>query len=453
MGLKEGCGVKSVSRVLLSHRRFSGLALIAVLLLGGGALIRGEFASAASGRPRHAVKRSALAPPAPGPARWVAAWAASPQTASLRSQFVAGFEDRTIRNIVFSSLGGRRVRVRLSNAFGSRPLAIGAASVAVQGSGARLAAGTGRTLKFDGSESVQIPPGAEVVSDPVSLNVPAMHRVAISVFVPGPTGPPTEHGAAKQASYVAAGDHAADESASAFESETQSWYLVDDLDVLTPVRTRGTIVAIGDSITDGVGSTTGANASWPIDLARRLQARSGPTLNVVDEGIGGNRVLNDSPCCGVNAVARFDRDVLARTAAKAVILLEGVNDIGFSLSTGTLNAPHTAVSAAQIISGYKQIIAQAHTARLKIYGATITPFKGARYWSAQGEVKRDAVNRWILTGRGFDGAIDLAKALGDPHDPDRLDHRYDSGDHLHPNDAGYRAMADAVDLGALLRAR
>src|SRR6185437_9474285 len=156
----------------------------------------------------------------------------------------------------------------------------------------RLAAGTARTLKFDGSESVQIPPGAEIVSDPVSLNVPAMHRVAISVFVPGPTGPPTEHGAAKQVSYGAAGDHAADKSASAFESETQSWYLVDDLDVLTPVRTRGTIVAIGDSITDGVGSTTGANASWPIDLARRLQGRSGSTLNVVDEGIGGNRVLN-----------------------------------------------------------------------------------------------------------------------------------------------------------------
>ena len=437
----------------MSHRRFSGLALVAVLMLGGGALIRGEFASTASGRPRHTAELIQLAPPAPGPARWVAAWAASPQTASSRSQFVAGFEDRTIRDIVFSTLAGSRMRVRLSNAFGSGPLEIGRVSVGVQESGAGLLAGSARTLTFQGSESVLIPPGAEIVSDAVRLNVPAMRRLAISVFVPGPSGPPTEHGASKQVSYVARGDHSGDESGSAFESQTQSWYLVDDLDVLTPVRTRGTIVAIGDSITDGVGSTTGANASWPIDLAKRLQSRSGSSLNVVDEGIGGNRVLNDSPCCGINAVARFDRDVLARTAVKAVILLEGVNDIGFSLSKGTLNAPHTAVSAAQIISGYRQIIAQAHAARLKIYGATITPFKGARYWSAQGEAKRDAVNRWILTGRGFDGAIDFAKALRDPHDPDALAHRFDSGDHLHPNDAGYRAMAAAVNLGALLRAR
>lgn len=451
--VKEGCGLKSVGRVLLSHRRLSGLALVAVVLFGSGALVRGEFASTASGRPRHAVERIALTTPAPGPARWVAAWAASPQTASSRSQFVAGFEDRTIRNLLFNTLAGRRVRVRLTNAFGSRPLRIARATVAVQGSGAQLIPGTVRTLRFDGSHSVLIGPGDEIVSDPVNLNVPAMHRLAISVFVPGPTGPPTEHGEAKQVSYVAPGDHAADQSASAFRSQTQSWYLVDDLDVLTPVRTRGTVVALGDSITDGVGSTTGANASWPIDLARRLQARSGSTLNVVDEGIGGNRVLNDSPCCGTNAVARFDRDVVARTAAKAVILLEGVNDIGAVLSTGRLNAPHTNVSAAQIISGYRRIIAQAHAARLKIYGATITPFKGARYWSARGEAKRDAVNRWIRTFGAFDGVIDFARAVRDPHNPDALAHRYDSGDHLHPNDAGYRAMADAVNLRALLRTR
>jgi lysophospholipase L1-like esterase len=321
----------------------------------------------------------------------------------------------------------------------------------VQSSGAAESVGESRALTFGGQRSVLIPPEAEALSDPVSLSVPAMHRLAVSVFVPGPTGPPTEHGAAEQINYVAAGDHADDRGASSFAVKTQTWYLLDDVDVVAPTREAGTIVALGDSITDGVGSTPGANQRWPNLLARRLQARPGTTLNVVDEGIGGNRVLNDSPCCGVNALARFDRDVLQRPGVKAVILLEGVNDIGFSSSTGKLNAPHTNVSATQIISGYEQMIVQAHAAGVPIYGATITPFAEARYWSAQGEAKRDAVNQWILTSGMFDGAIDFARTLADPGHPDALAKRYDSGDHLHPNDAGYRAMVAAINVSALLR--
>jgi lysophospholipase L1-like esterase len=280
-----------------------------------------------------------------------------------------------------------------------------------------------------------------------------MHSLSISAFLPGRTGPPTEHGAAQQTNYVGFGDLTAASSGLAFTDRTRTWYLVDDVDVRAPVRQRGTIVAIGDSITDGVGSSLGANAGWPSDLARRLQARRGNTLNVVDEGIGGNRVLNNSLCCGVNAVARFAPDVLARPGVKAVILLEGINDIGFGESRGRLTAPHKNVSAAQIIAGYAQMITQAHWAGLPIFGATLTPFRGARYWSPRGEAKRETINNWIVTSGAFDGVIDFAKAVANPRRPQVLARRYDSGDHLHPNDAGYRAMAAAVNVGPLLRVR
>ncbi|MGZ4345000.1 MAG: SGNH/GDSL hydrolase family protein [Solirubrobacteraceae bacterium] len=310
-----------------------------------------------------------------------------------------------------------------------------------------------RSLTFAGQRSVTIPPGAEALSDPVRLTVRPMQELAVSEFLPRPTGPPTEHGAAQQFNYVASGDHTADSAGGAFKTGTLTWYLVDDVDVLAPARDTGTIVAIGDSITDGVGSTVGANARWPNDLARRLLSLPGRTLNVVDEGIGGNRVLNDAPCCGVNAVACFGPDALARPGVKAAILLEGVNDIGFSQSIGRLTAPHSNVSADQIIAGYTQMIAQAHAAGVPIFGATLTPFRGARYWTPSGEAKREEINRWISTSGEFDGVIDFAKAVADPEHPEQLASRYDSGDHLHPNDAGYRAMAAAINLGTLLQAR
>jgi lysophospholipase L1-like esterase len=366
---------------------------------------------------------------------------------------VTGFDNQTVRNVLFSSIGGSMVRVRFTNAYGAAPLQIGHATVAIHARGPRVASGTTRVLTFAGHQSVTIPPGAEALSDPVRLTVRAMQELAVSEFLPRPTGPPTEHGGAQQFNYVASGDHAADSGrGGAFKTRMLAWYLVDDVDVVAPARETGTIVAIGDSITDGVGSTVGANARWPNDLARRLQSQSGNTLNVIDEGIGGNRVLNDAPCCGVNAVARFGPDALAHAGVQAVILLEGVNDIGFSQSIGWLTAPHSNVSAAQIIAGYSQMIAQAHTGGIPIFGATLTPFRGARYWTPSGEAKREEVNHWILTSGAFDGVIDFARVVADPNHPDQLAHRYDSGDHLHPNDTGYRAMAAAINLGTLMRA-
>ena len=242
---------------------------------------------------------------------------------------------------------------------------------------------------------------------------PPAGRLAISIFLPRPTGPATQHADAQQVNYVAAGAHTAD-GGGAFKIRTRSWYLLDGVDVLGAQRALGSVVALGDSITDGVGSGLGKNQRWPNYLAGRLNARSGATLAVIDEGIGGNRLLNSSLCCGVDAVARFERDVGDQPGARDVILLEGINDIGYSQSRGPLTAPHTEVSALQIVRGYERIITLAHTAGLRIFGATLTPFEGARHWTPAGEAKREAVNSWIRTSGAFDGVIDFAGAVADP---------------------------------------
>jgi lysophospholipase L1-like esterase len=413
------------------------VALILLLRIGDVLLDSGSSASASG-------------VPVPKGSHWVATWGASPQAATPGNLSRAGFRDATRREVVFTSAPGARVRVRLSNAFGSGALRIGRAAVAVAGAGARTVSGTSRALSFDGRSSVLIPPGAEAVSDPVTLAIPPATHLAVSIFVPDATGPATQHVDAEEVNYVATGDHVAGASDAAFRTRTRSWYLLDGVYVLSPPRTLGSVVALGDSITDGVGSRLGAEDRWPNDLAARLNARPGNTLAVVDEGIGGNRVLNGALCCGVDAIARFERDVRDQPGARDVILLEGINDIGYSESHGALSAPHTAVSALQIVEGYERIIALAHTAGLRIFGATLTPFEGARYWTPGGEAKREAVNHWILTSRAFDGVIDFAGAVADPADPERLDPAYDSGDHLHPNAAGYAAMAGAVNLNALL---
>jgi lysophospholipase L1-like esterase len=286
------------------------------------------------------------------------------------------------------------------------------------------------------------------------MTVPPETDLAVSLYTSGPTGPATYHSDAQQVNYVSQpGDFAASAGGSAFTTASQHWYFREDVDVRVAPQVRGTIVAFGDSITDGFGSTVNANARWPNDLARRLLA--GPPRQVhpvVDEGISGNRILNDSVCLGVNAQARFFRDVAARAAARYVILLEGINDIGFSQLPDTgCAAPNTDVSAAQIIAGYKHIIAAAHAAGLRIFGGTLLPFQGAFYYSAAGEAKREAVNRWIRVSGAFDGVIDFDRAVRDPANPLQLLPAYDSGDHLHPNDAGYQAMADAVHLAQWTR--
>lgn len=387
--------------------------------------------------------------PASSGTHWVTTWAASPQVAVPGTLSETGFDNQTVRNIVFTSVGGSTVRVRFTNTFGREPLEIGRAAIGVHGALAGVD-GASVPLSFGGSSSVLIPAGAEALSDPVHLTVLPLQDLVVSVFLPQATGPATQHALAQQVNYVAAGDHALDSSASAFTTETKSSYFVDSIDVLASDRTLGTVVTLGDSITDGYHSSENQNDRWPNDLARRLDGLSGPTLSVADEGISGNRVLNDSVCCGVNALARLERDVLDRAGVRDVILLEGINDIGFSQLTGPTVEPTTEVSAAQIIAGYEQIIAQVHAAGLKIFGATLTPFKGASYETPAGLVKRDVVNNWIRTSGAFDGVIDFAKVTADPADPEMLNPAYDSGDHLHPNDAGYRAMANAVNLVMLL---
>jgi lysophospholipase L1-like esterase len=423
------------------------LAVVAGLVWSGS-----ETTATARPHPPRAWAAAERAVPAPVDGEhWVAAWTASPQPATRAvGGSIGGFRHATLREVVFSSVGGTEVRVRFTNAFGARPLMIARAAVAVPSGGASLAAGSSRQLLFGGSPSVTVPAGAEVLSDPVALNVRALGRLAISLYLPGPTGRTTVHGQSHQWGFVAHGSHILDMGSGPFHRRINSWYLLDAVDVLVPSRVLGTIVALGDSITAGVNSSQDHAAAWPNDLARRLNALPGPTLAAVDAGIGGNRVLNSSPCCGPNALARLGPDVLDQTGVREVVLLEGVNDIGYSQSHTALTAPHTNVSAAQIIAGEQQLIARAHAAGLAVFGATITPFRGARYWTAAGEAKRDAVNHWIMTGGAFDGVIDFASALADPANPQRLRRAYDSGDHLHPNDAGYRAMAAAVDLALLV---
>jgi lysophospholipase L1-like esterase len=280
--------------------------------------------------------------------------------------------------------------------------------------------------------------------------VQPLQELTVSVFLPRATGPATEHAVAQQVNYVADGDHVLDRGGAAFTTKAFSWYFVASVDVLAPARDLGSLVAFGDSITDGVNSGTNTNARWPNDLARRLHPRTGETLSVVDEGIGGNRLLNTAPCCGVNALARFKRDVLHRAGVREVILLEGVNDIGQSEHTGASSAPHNNITANQIIAGYRRAIAEAHAAHLRIFGSTILPFQGARYWSPAGEAKREAVNDWVLHSGAFDGVINFSDAVEDAGVPTMLNPAYDSGDHLHPNRRGYQAMANAVDLNLLM---
>ena len=372
---------------------------------------------------------------------WVTSWSASPQVGTPDTLAAFGFDNQTFRDIICSSVGGSRIRLELTNQFGTSPLRVGHVTVAVAGLGAAVAPGTIHQVRLDGRASFEIPAGAQVLSDPVAMSVAPLQDLAVSLYLPDQTRAATFHLNAQQVNWISTpGDHAADADPGAFTSVVQSWYYVSGLVVHSP-GVYGTVVAFGDSITDGVQSTIGGNARWPNDLARRLDAVNGPTLAVADEGIGGNRVLAGSRCCGASAEARFERDALGQAGVRDVIVLEGINDIGVSAGE---------VSAARIIGGYQELIAEAHAQGVKIFGATLLPFQGAGYFTAAGEAAREAVNTWIRTSGAFDGVIDFDTVMRDPADPLRLNPAYDSGDHLHPNDAGYQAMADAINLQMLL---
>jgi lysophospholipase L1-like esterase len=351
---------------------------------------------------------------------------------------IQSFSNQTIREIVHTTIGGSRARVVLTNAFGSVPLTIGAAHVAPRAEEASIVASSGRPLTFGGRASATIPAGAVVFSDPIDVTIAPFSDLAIDVFVPGDTGgkPLTIHSGALQTSYVSEPGNRAGRTTFPVARTTSSWYFVARVEVIAPASV-GAVVTFGDSITDGTASTPNANRRWPDDLARRLASVPGSAMGVLNLGIGGNRLLSDG--LGVSALARFDRDVAAQTGVTHVVVLEGINDIGFA---GEDSAP----AAADLIAAHQQLIARAHALGLAIYGATLTPFEGAAYATVVGEGKRQEVNKWIRTGGAYDGVIDFEAATRDPKQPTRALGAYDPGDHLHFTDAGYQTMADAVSL-------
>ena len=380
---------------------------------------------------------------------WVVTWGASPAPQLPSSEMRAAkleFENQTLREIVHASIGGAAVRVRFSNAYGKQAVDIGAAHIALRAQASGTVTGSDHVLTFGGRTAVSIPPDALVLSDPVKLNVPASGDLAISIFLPKPATGAGIHYSAQQTSYIGQGDLTS--AASIPEASTiTSWVFLTGVDVLAP-ESASAVVAFGDSITDGSRSTVDANRRWPNILADRLRAQR-KNLAVLDAGIGGNRILHDASInvrFGVSALARFDRDALAQPGVKYVIVLEGINDLGHAGSS----APESeTVSAEDLIAGLKQMIERAHEKGLKIFGATLTPFEGTPfngYFTPDKEAKRKALNKWIRTGKAFDGVIDFEKAVRDPNHPDRMLPDYDGGDHLHPGDAGYKAMGEAIDL-------
>ncbi|SEW31599.1 SGNH/GDSL hydrolase family protein [Natrinema salifodinae] len=379
---------------------------------------------------------------------FLGAWTASPQAPLSDGISATGFEDQTLRQMVRPSVGGRGVRLKLTNAFGDESITFDRASVGrrVSGSGASVEPGTLRQVTFGDDPDVTIPPGARVMSDPVELRVGAGQDLVVSLYTETATGPTTWHQLPTKTSYVSsAGDRTADPSGDAFPSSVTHWFFLGGIEVLAPEHT-GAIACFGDSITDGHGSTLDANAAYPDFLAERVTERQGLRKSVVNAGISGNRVLSDSDVFGPNALARFDRDVLTQTGVTDVVLLEGINDIGFERFDDPKYRPATSVTADDIIAGYEQLIRRAHARGVRIIGGTLTPFEGAVYYYEAGERKRQAINEFIRTSGAFDGVVDFDKAVRDPDDPKCLRPEYDSGDTIHPNDAGYRAMADAVDL-------
>jgi lysophospholipase L1-like esterase len=384
---------------------------------------------------------------------WIGTWAAAPQ--SFLPGNLESFRRQTLRLIVHASVGGTTLRIKLSNAFGDRPLLIGGAHVARRAADADIDAATDRPLSFGGRSTVIVPAGSVVSSDPVALDLHALSDLAVSLYLPQTTAATTSHFLAQQTSYVSPddGDHTA---AAHFPvaKKIQQWPFLTGVDVEAPAG-GAAIVAFGDSTVDGDGSTPDANHRWPDVLAARLQTGAGRALGVLNQGLIGNRLLRGSPpevrrqfgaALGEAGVARFDRDVLAQAGVRYVIVRIGGNDIGFP---GAFTPQSQRVTAEALISGYRQLIERARKQGIRIIGTTIAPFENAAlhgYYTAGKELLRQRVNAWIRESGQFDAVIDFDRVLRDPGHPARLLPRYDSGDHLHPNDAGYAAVANAVPL-------
>jgi len=372
---------------------------------------------------------------------WVGTWAAAPLGEPVNSAQPAP-ANSTYRNIVHISIGGPSIRVQLTNEFGTRSLTVAAAHIGLSAGNGSIQSGTDHALTFSGQPSVTIPAGALVFSDPVPLEVAPMANLAVSVFVPSQhISVMSCHEDAQSNNFITQGDTTSADSLTD-SRPIQSWCFVKGIDVSTTSDKAAAVVTYGDSITDGALSTPDANRRWPDVLARRLQADpKTANLSVLNEGISGNRLLHDG--AGPNALARFDRDVLAQSGVRYLIILEGINDIG------AIAHPREAgdvITTQDLTFALSQMVTRAHQHGIKVFGATLTPYIGAGYASDAGEQIREAVNQWIRTSGVFDGVIDFDKVTRDPAKPTVFLPNVDSGDHLHPADAGYEVMGSAIDL-------
>ena len=418
---------------------------------------RGIVAGAVLASLLFAIHAAALAQRDRSDEHWVGTWAtavvARPQEAPQRRQASppVNFDNQTLRQIVHVSLGGEGIRVVLSNAFGTAPLAVGAAQVALRAQDEAIVPSSSRVLTFGGHPNTSIPAGAVVFSDPVALLVPALADLAIDLYLPGDmaasASPLTTHSAAHQTNYISTEGNHTGAAELPVETTSSSWFFLSRVEIAAPGHV-GAVVVLGDSITDGSGSTDDTNNRWPDHLARRLQAQD-IELGVLNLGIGGNRLLTGG--LGASALARFDRDVLVQSGVTHVIVLEGINDIGLARMSPRPEQPPT---AAELIAAHHQLIERARAQGLTIYGATMLPFEGTDipvpdYWTEEGAATRQAVNEWIRTSQAYDAVFDFDAVMRDPDAPTKLLPRYDSGDHLHPGDLGYEAMANAIDLELL----
>jgi len=372
----------------------------------------------------------------PEPTDWVGTWATSPQlTEPSNLPPAPGFWGNTLRQVAHVSIGGTRLRVRFSNEYGYRPLTLESVHVARSAGGSAVEPSGDVTLAFAGMPSITLEAGTTAISDPFDFELAPLSDVTVSVLVGNTQNDITGHPGSRATSYIATGDATTQATLDA-PVGTEHWYLLTGIDVLASAGSRA-VVAFGDSITDGRGSTTNGNDRWPDALARRLQESSETNdVSVLNHGIGGNAVLSGG--LGPTALERFERDVLGQDGARWVIVLHGVNDIGGSTDASV---------ATRLIEAYEGFIDRAHAADLRVYGATILPFGGSQYASAEHEAARQTVNEWIRTSAGFDTVIDLDEAVRSTVTPENLAAMYDSGDHLHPNRAGYQKIADSIDLG------
>ncbi|WP_325436748.1 SGNH/GDSL hydrolase family protein [Pseudomonas nitroreducens] len=383
---------------------------------------------------------------------WQATWSASPQRTwgkevPLPLGVPTQIGNQTLRQTVKVSLGGQRVRIALSNAYGSQPVAIGGAAVALAAPAGRLG-GPSHRLTFAGQPTAYIAPGAELLSDPLDLAVPALGELAVSIYLPQPTAIETFHWDGKQRVHGGPGEQL-DATLLPVDGKMEARLFLADVLVENPAP-RPVVAVLGDSITDGRGASLDGNQRWPDLLAQRLAARG---VGVINAGISGGQLLSDG--MGQSALARFQRDALGKPGVQAAIVLLGINDISWPGSTFAPNNP--LVQYEDLVAGYRQLIAQAHVRGVRIVGATILPFERAlsgspieNYHAANKEALRQRVNQWIRQSGEFDAVVDLDAHLRDPAHPQRLLPAYDSGDHLHPGDGGNRAMAESVDLGLLL---